>query len=65
MKTKALQSLRVGLPEDPEVAKLSWKDTAREMAEGREDWTAWDVVDDDGLSAIDFLLKTRQPRFAE
>ena len=27
----------------PAVEKLSWEDTAREMAASREDWSVWDV----------------------
>jgi hypothetical protein len=29
--------------------KLSWEDTAREMATAREDWRAWDAALADGL----------------
>ena len=36
-------------PLGPVVEKLSWADTAREMADGREDWGEWDVADADGL----------------
>ena len=32
------------------IPKLSWKDTAREMAAAPEDWTDWDVTLGDGLS---------------
>jgi antitoxin component of MazEF toxin-antitoxin module len=31
------------------TAKLSWEDTAREMAERDEDWGDWDAVVADGL----------------
>jgi len=31
------------------VARLSWEETAREMAAAREDWDAWDVTTADGL----------------
>jgi len=31
------------------VEKLSWEDTAREMASSREDWSDWDAVAADGL----------------
>ena len=30
--------------------KLSWEDTAREMAAAAEDWSAWDSAADDGLA---------------
>ena len=32
----------------PVVKKLSWEDTAREMAAGAEDWSGWDAVSSDG-----------------
>jgi antitoxin component of MazEF toxin-antitoxin module len=31
------------------AARLSWEDTAREMAAAREDWDVWDVTIADGL----------------
>lgn len=37
------------LPSGAGVEKLSWDDTAREMAAAREDWSAWDGVVADGL----------------
>ena len=33
------------------VTKLSWEETAREMAASGEDWTAWDATVADGLEA--------------
>jgi hypothetical protein len=30
-------------------AKLSWKETYREMAAEKEDWSDWEVVTGDGL----------------
>ena len=33
-------------------AKLSWDDTAREMASSTEDWSEWDATDSDGLDTI-------------
>ena len=39
-------------PVGPVVEKLSWEDTAREMAAGREDWEEWDAADADGLKSI-------------
>ena len=35
----------------PGVDKLSWEDTAREMAVTGEDWSEWDAVDMDGLDS--------------
>jgi antitoxin component of MazEF toxin-antitoxin module len=32
--------------------KLSWEDTAREMAAAEEDWAEWDAVSSDGLEVI-------------
>lgn len=39
-------------PVGPLVEKLSWEDTAREMAASREGWTEWDAADADGLESI-------------
>lgn len=36
-------------PTGPAVEKLSWEETAREMAADHEDWSAWDAVAADGL----------------
>ena len=44
--------------------KLSWEDTAREMASSSEDWTAWDGVAADGLDAIPWERR-RPSRVAE
>lgn len=33
-------------------AKLSWEDTAREMAASDEDWSEWDVLAGDGLDSV-------------
>lgn len=32
--------------------KLSWEETAREMAAANEDWSAWDDTQADGLESI-------------
>ena len=32
--------------------KLSWKETAAEMAKAREDWTAFETSVDDGLDSL-------------
>ena len=39
-------------PSGSAVQKLSWEDTAREMAASREDWSAWDTVAADGLDDV-------------
>ena len=39
-------------PPGPAPAKLSWAETAREMAEAREDWSEWDTTLADGLDQI-------------
>jgi antitoxin component of MazEF toxin-antitoxin module len=39
-------------PTGPAVEKLSWEDTAREMAASREDWRAWDGAIADGLDDL-------------
>lgn len=36
----------------PPVEKLTWEDTAREMAAVNEDWSEWDVLDGDGLDSV-------------
>ena len=38
-------------PPGGRVEKLSWEDTAREMAAAQEDWSAWDGLAADGLEA--------------
>lgn len=32
--------------------KLSWEETAREMAAASEDWRAWEMTDADGLAQL-------------
>lgn len=39
-------------PVGPAIEKLSWQNTAREMAAAGEGWSGWDVVDADGLEAL-------------
>ncbi len=39
-------------PAAGDETKLSWADTAAEMAAAREDWREWDVVDADGLNTV-------------
>jgi antitoxin component of MazEF toxin-antitoxin module len=45
-------------PTCPGVAKLSWEDTARQMAASQEDWTAWDAADGDGLDDLPWQAAT-------
>ena len=51
-------------PMGPAVEKLSWDETAREMAASREDWSAWDAVAADGLDNVPWEVE-RQGRVAE
>jgi antitoxin component of MazEF toxin-antitoxin module len=39
-------------PAGTAVEKLSWEETAREMAASGEDWTAWDAAAGDGLDEV-------------
>jgi antitoxin component of MazEF toxin-antitoxin module len=39
-------------PQKPPAEKLSWDDTAREMAAAQEDWRAWDIAAADGLENV-------------
>jgi antitoxin component of MazEF toxin-antitoxin module len=39
-------------PTGPAVEKLSWEDTAREMAASQENWSAWDATVADGLADV-------------
>jgi antitoxin component of MazEF toxin-antitoxin module len=39
-------------PVGPAVEKLSWEDTANEMAASHEDWNAWDAAAADGLADL-------------
>lgn len=36
----------------PAAEKLSWEDTAREMAASGEDWSAWETAAADGLDNL-------------
>ena len=51
-------------PTGPFVEKLSWEDTAREMAAAHEDWKAWDVAIADGLADLPWR-KGKQAKVAE
>lgn len=46
------------------AAKLSWTDTAKEMAAGHEDWREWDSVDADGLDTVPWT-PSREGKIAE
>ena len=39
-------------PTGPMVEKLSWEETAREMAASQEDWSPWDTTAADGLDDL-------------
>jgi mRNA interferase MazF len=43
-------------PGGPAVEKLTWEDTAREMAAAVEDWSVWDTADADGLEAVPWKM---------
>lgn len=49
-------------PPGPAIPKLSWEDTAREMAAEAEDWSAWDATAADGLD--DTPWESARPRRA-
>ncbi len=51
-------------PTGPVVQKLSWEDTAHEMAAAGEDWLAWDATAADGLDELPWD-ETRKTRVAE
>ena len=51
-------------PTGPAVEKLSWEETAREMAASREDWSAWDATAADGLDDLPWQ-GNRKGRIAE
>ncbi len=40
--------------------KLSWADTAREMAAAVEDWAAWDSTNADGLESAPWVSKVAE-----
>jgi antitoxin component of MazEF toxin-antitoxin module len=40
------------LPRGQPSARLSWEDTAREMARAGEDWSEWDATLADGLESV-------------
>ncbi len=46
------------------VEKLSWEDTAREMAASHEDWSAWDKTAGDGMDDLPWQID-KKDRVAE
>jgi antitoxin MazE len=46
------------------MPKLSWDETAREMAAAGEDWTEWEATSGDGLDALPWTAE-RPNRVAE
>lgn len=40
----------------PAIEKLTWEDTAKEMAAAGEDWSEWDKLDADGLDTVPWEL---------
>jgi mRNA interferase MazF len=57
-------------PAGPAVEKLTWEETAREMASAGEDWRIWDTVDGDGLESLPWEMprggrvKEKKSRYA-
>jgi antitoxin component of MazEF toxin-antitoxin module len=49
-------------PKRQEGRKLPWAETARAMASGQEDWSAWDAVACDGMEADPWGGRSRWPR---
>jgi len=47
-------------PRGASVSKLSWEDTAREMAAASEDWSEWDRTTADGLEHITWDARPAQ-----
>ncbi len=47
------------------IEKLSWEDTAREMATSGELWDEWEQTAGDGLRSLPWQESVEQPRVAE
>lgn len=47
---------------EPTTPKLSWEETAREMAARQEDWSEWDATLADGLEQISWAPAPRARR---
>ena len=43
------------------MEKLSWEDTAREMAASGEDWSAWETTDEDGINELPWQVEEEAP----
>jgi mRNA interferase MazF len=43
-------------PAGPALEKLTWEETASEMAAAGEDWSIWDTADGDGLEAAPWKM---------
>ncbi len=52
-------------PVGTSASKLSWEETAREMAAAAEDWSAWDETSADGLETAPWAAQVRSRRVAE
>ena len=50
-------------PKPPQIDKLSWAETALDMARSSEDWREWDAIAGEGLDAIPW--EDRPARVAE
>jgi antitoxin component of MazEF toxin-antitoxin module len=48
-------------PSNATSAKLSWEETAREMASSHEDWSEWDATNADGIDAIPWKQVAERP----
>src|SRR5580765_3246964 len=46
-------------PTGPAVQKLSWDETAREMAASSEDWSEWDSAVSDGLEHVPWEARAK------
>jgi hypothetical protein len=42
------------------MEKLSWEETAREMAASREDWSAWDRTASDGVDHLPWQARLKE-----
>jgi antitoxin component of MazEF toxin-antitoxin module len=51
-------------PTGPVMPKLSWEETAGEMAATHEDWSAWDATIGDGLGDLPWQTR-KKGRVAE
>jgi antitoxin component of MazEF toxin-antitoxin module len=49
-------------PPGAATPKLSWDETARDMAAATEDWSAWDAASADGLDTVPWSEPRPRPR---